>query len=145
MKKLILVAALSAAFSVNAAELGLAAGKNKSLDENVYALSLGTTLAGLKVSTEVGVAKDTFTSVGVSVGREMRVWKFGVTPYLGGGYIQSDIKGRESGGVATTGVEVSYPLSKSLALVGDYTYSWDVQKKTDFQGGLLTAGVRFSF
>jgi hypothetical protein len=61
------------------------------------------------------------------------------------GYISTDVAGKESGGVGSTGVEVSVPLFKGVSAVVDYTYNWDIQSKTDFRGGIFTAGVRMSF
>jgi hypothetical protein len=145
MKKLLFATLLSAAFAANSAEVGLTAGKVKAHDQNVYSLSLGTSLLGLKVSSEVKLAKDVYTSVGADVGKEFKVWKVGVTPHIGGAYVQSDLRGKESGSVISTGVEFSYNLTKGIALVGDYSYTWDLQSKTDFQGGQFMAGIRVNF
>lgn len=146
MKKVIIATVVAAAFSTaNAFELGVSVGKDKKVDENVYVLSSGTSLAGLKVSADATLAKDKYVSVGGSVGKQYNVWKVGVTPHVGAAYVQSDMKGKESGAVAGVGVELSLPVTKGIAIVGDYTYNWDIQNKTDFQGGLFTAGIRLTF
>lgn len=146
MKKVIIASLLAASFSAaNAFEVGVSVGKDKNVDQNVYVLSSGTSLAGLKLSADATLAKDKYASVGGSVGKQFNVWALAVTPHVGSAYVQSDMKGKESGLVAGLGVEVALPVTKGIAIVGDYTYNWDVQKKTDFQGGLFTAGIRLTF
>jgi hypothetical protein len=145
MKKLVIASLCAVAFSANALEVGLSVGRDRNVDDTLYVLSAGTSVAGLKVSAEAGGVLDKYATIGASVGREFKVWRVGVTPHAGLGYISTDVAGKESGGVGNTGVEVSVPLFKGVSAVVDYTYNWDIQSKTDFRGGIFTAGVRMSF
>lgn len=145
MKKLVIASLCAAAFSANAFEAGLSVGRDRNVDDTLYVLSAGTSVVGLKVSAEVGGVIDKYTTIGASVGREYKVWRLGLTPHVGMNYVKTDIANKESGGAVSSGFEVSMPLVKGVSAVADYTYSWDIQSKTDFRGGIFTAGVRMSF
>lgn len=145
MKKAIFGLMFVAATSAHAVDVGVSAGVNRSVDENVGVVTMGTSMRDFRFNLGVGYTVDTASSIGFSAGREMKLWSFTVTPQLGAAYLESDSKTLKSGGIITTGVNVAYPVTKKIAVTFDYARQWDIQSRTDFQGNVVTAGLRTSF
>jgi hypothetical protein len=146
MKKTILSLMLVAGMgAVQAADVGFSAGVNKDVDESVGVLSIGTSMHQFRLDAKVGYTVDTSTSIGFGVGREMKVWALTVTPQIGAAYLESDSASFKSGGIVTTGVNVAYPVMKKVAITFDVNRQWDIQSRTNFEGTVITAGLRTSF
>jgi hypothetical protein len=146
MKKTIVGLMFAASLgSVHAADVTFSAGVNRGADENMGAVAIGTTMYRFRLDAKVAHTIDTSTSIGLGVGREVKLWALTVTPQVGLAYAEADSKAQKSGGIVTTGVNVSYPIMKNVAVTFDIGRQWDMQDRTNFEGTVITAGLRTSF
>lgn len=145
MKKVIFSLLVASAASVQAADVGVSFGVNRNVDEPVGAVSIGASMNSLRLEAEVGHTRNSSTAIGFNVGREVKVWSLTLTPHVGASYIEPDKKSVNSGAAITTGLSVSYPLTKHFVGVVDVTRNWDVEDRTNFLSTVVTAGVRTNF
>ncbi len=149
MKKFILTVAavvlVGAGFSAHALEGELDVGRNSTMKTDVTRYSLGTTVSyGLKVSGVVENARDVYDSYGVSVAKSFQVMdKVSLTPKLGVSFVDGKIL--KDGWVGRYGIGAAYDLTKTTALVTDFTRTFDVKNANQYKGNTITAGVRFAF
>ena len=146
MKKTIFGVMLVASIgSVYAADVSFSAGVNRGADENIGVVGIGTTMHQFRLDAKVGHTADTATSVGFGVGRSVKLWSLSITPQIGAAYVESDSRALKSGGIVTTGVNFAYPVIKNMAVTVDVSRQWDIQSRTNFEGTVITAGLRTSF
>jgi hypothetical protein len=145
MKKSIIAIMLATAGIAQAAEVGLSAGTDKKFGRDMIVASVGTSVAGLHTSVDVSRVQDTYHTFGMSVGKQFNVMGVNVLPYGSLAYLQADAPKLQNGGVGSAGLEFSIPLSKTLSVTADVGYRWDVKKSTDYEGTLVTFGIKGSF
>jgi hypothetical protein len=146
MKKAIIGLSLAVGLSsVYAADVGISVGRDQNSKQEVAALSIGTTMHAFRLEAEVSRTVDTSTSIGASVGRELKLGSFSLTPHIGAAYIEAESSSVKSGSVVTSGLSASYALTKHVSVAVDLTRLWDVSNSTNFQGNVVTAGLRTSF
>ena len=146
--KLTLVAALLAASGIaSAIEVGINAGRSFADDRNSTGITIGQKTGA--VGIEAGF--DAFRS-GVDQNRWSLIGSYDVTKVAGAtvavkaGGAWLDNKGTTSDGyTALVGAGASYPLSKQLALTADYKYQIGQKRVDQFNGGNVTAGLKYSF
>jgi outer membrane autotransporter protein len=147
MKKMILVAALMAAFSAQAVELGINASRDTaSSDRNGYGFTVGQKFD--KVGITAGFDKYT---TGTELSKYTLVGFYDVTKVgaatlaVKGGVAYLDQKNTTDGYAALVGVGVSYPLSKQVALIADYRYQVGQSSVNSLDGGTVAAGLKYAF
>lgn len=145
MKKLIFGLMCMTAFSTYAADIGLSVGKDQKFKKDVTSVSIGTEFVGLKVSTDITRASDTYYSVGNSVGKSFKLFFLEAQPYVGVSYMKADNSKLKNGFVGLTGFELSLPLNKHVALTSDISRRWDLDAKTDYKGTVVMVGLKGSF
>jgi len=144
MKKVLFTALLLASASVSATDLGLSVGRDQAVRKDVTALSVGTSVVGLKATASLSTVRDTYSAVSGSVGKSFGVVKsVSVTPSIGLQRINPD-RGI-IGYAAVAGVEGAYALSKDTALVASFSHRYDVKDAAAFKGNQVTAGLKVSF
>lgn len=139
---LIVAASITSAY---AADVGFSVGRDRTSDKEYGAVSIGTSINTFRLEAEVGRVVDTGTSIGASIGKEFKVGPITVTPHVGAAYIEATEKTVKSGSVVTSGLGASYPITKQVSFTVDFSRMWDIQDRTNFQGNLVTAGLRTSF
>lgn len=145
MRKTVIALLMASAVSAQAAEVTLSHGIDKKMDRDITVVSLGTSVAGFSASVDVSRVQDRYHSLGTSLGATVDVLGVRVVPYVGGAYVHADTKTLKNGAVAIGGVEFSLPLSKTVSLTADASYRWDVNKDTNYQGSVVTFGVKGAF
>jgi hypothetical protein len=145
MKKTLIGLMMATAFTAQAADIGLSVGRDGSLDREIVVLSVGTSAFGLNTSVEVSKVEDAYHSIGSSVGKSFKLFGVGLLPYASLGYVHADASNLKNGRVGATGVEVSYAVSKNFSLTADYSYRWDLKQDTNYEGSLLTLGIKTTF
>jgi outer membrane autotransporter protein len=147
MKKMILVAALMAAFSAQAVELGINASRDTAnSDRSGYGLTVGQKFD--KVGITAGFDKYT---TGTELSKYTLVGSYDVTKVgaatiaVKGGVAYLDQKNTTDGYAALVGVGVSYPLSKQVALTADYRYQAGQSRVSSLDGGTIAAGLKYAF
>ena len=147
MKKIILVTALLASMSAQAVELGINASRDTAnSDRTGYGLTggqkydkFGVTAGFDRYTTSTDLNKYTLvTSYDVTqVGA--------VTIAVKGGVAYLDQKNTTDGYAGLVGAGVSYPLSKQVALTGDYRYQAGQSRVSSLNGNTISAGLKYSF
>jgi outer membrane autotransporter protein len=147
MKKIILVAALMAAVSAQAVELGINASRDTAnSDRSGYGLTVGQKFD--KVGITAGFDKYT---TGTELSKYTLVGSYDVTKIgaatiaVKGGVAYLDQKNTTDGYAALVGVGVSYPLSKQVALTADYRYQAGQSRVSSLDGGTIAAGLKYAF
>jgi outer membrane autotransporter protein len=147
MKKIILVAALMAAVSAQAVELGINASRDTAnSDRSGYGLTVGQKFD--KVGITAGFDKYT---TGTELSKYTLVGSYDVTKVgaatiaVKGGVAYLDQKNTTDGYAALVGVGVSYPLSKQVALTADYRYQAGQSRVSSLDGGTIAAGLKYAF
>ena len=149
MKKTLLAAMLlSLAGAASALEVGVTAGTETSGSDKAF--------AGVTVGQKFGAAGVTGgferTTVGVnsqnrwSLTGSYDVLKLGsatVAAKVGGVFL--DNSAAVDGYALQVGVGVSYPLTKTVSLTGDYRYQVGQTRVNAFDGNAFTAGVKVAF
>jgi hypothetical protein len=147
--KLTLVAALLVTSSIaSALEVGINAGRTFASDDRN---STGITLGQKTGAVGIEAGFDAFRS-GVDQNRWSLIGSYDVTQVAGvtvavkAGGAWLDNKGTTSDGyTALVGAGASYPLNKQLALTADYKYQVGQKRVDQFNGGNVTAGLKYSF
>jgi hypothetical protein len=145
MRKTVFAILMASAFGVQAADVGLSVGTDRKFDRDLTVLTVGTKVVGLHTSIDLSRVEGTYHSVGTSVGKTFTVFGVGLLPYTSLNYIRADTNALKHGGVAATGVELSYPLNKHLSVSADYSYRWDIKSDTNYEGSLITFGLKSTF
>jgi outer membrane autotransporter protein len=147
MKKIILVAALMAAVSAQAVELGINASRDTAnSDRSGYGLTVGQKFDNVGITAgfdkyTTGTELSKYTLVG-----SYDVTKVGAaTIAVKGGVAYLDQKNTTDGYAALVGVGVSYPLSKQVALTADYRYQAGQSRVSSLDGGTIAAGLKYAF
>jgi outer membrane autotransporter protein len=147
MKKMILVAALMAAFSAQAVELGINASRDTAnSDRSGYGITVGQKFD--KVGITAGFDKYT---TGTELSKYTLVGSYDVTKIgaatiaVKGGVAYLDQKNTTDGYAALVGVGVSYPLSKQVALTADYRYQAGQSRVSSLDGSTISAGLKYAF
>jgi hypothetical protein len=145
MKKMFVAVMLAGAATAHAAEVGLAVGADDKLGRDVTVASLGTKFAGLNVGVELSRAEDTYTGIAATAGRSFQVFGLRVLPHGSLGYIRAEDNALKNGAVGSTGIEIAYPLNKSVFVGADLSYRFDLTKDTNYEGAVLTLGFKTTF
>lgn len=147
MKKLAIMAALVAAVSVaTAADVGV----RYSTTSNTVSETTGVTVGQKFGKIGAEFAFDRAVS-GNNNDRYSLIGSYDVATIAGatvavkagGAYVQPTIG--ETGYAAVAGVGVSYPLTKSVSAVADYSYQRGQERIQSFDGNTLSVGVKYSF
>jgi len=148
MKKLAIVAALLAAFNVSAFEVGVVGG-GVTGDRDGGLAGVTATQKWGAVSLEGGYAQawlnnstqNRWTAV---LGYDAYVNpKFVAT--LKGGYAYLNNQDAASGSALTAGLGLTFPLNNKWALTADYAYQWAESGVTQFNGNVITGGLKYKF
>jgi len=147
LKKLVLVAAMMAAVSAQAVEVGINASRdsgNSSRDGGGLTIGerFGTTgiVAGWDRYSS-GTELNKYTLMGT-----YDVANFGktlVTVKAGVAYV--DQKNSTDGYAGLVGVGVSYPVYKQVSLTADYRYQAGQSRISSLDGSTVSAGLKYSF
>jgi outer membrane autotransporter protein len=147
MKKLVLVAALMAAFSAQAVEVGINASTDTAnTDRNGYGVTVGQKFGAMGVTAgfdrySKGMDLDKYSLVG-----SYDVTKIGtatVAVKAGGAYL--DQKNGKDGYAALIGAGVSIPVTKQVAATFDYRYQAGQSSVKNLDGNTVSAGLKYSF
>ena len=148
MKKLVIMAALAvAAVSASALDFGVRGTHNPASVADSVGVTVGQKLGAFGVegafdrSTRGTVNVNKFSLVGSY--NLVKVAGITIAPKLGVSYIDPSV-GAE-GYAASVGVGASYPLSKKVSLVADYSYQRGQSRVSAFNGNQVSAGVKFAF
>ena len=147
MKKMIFVAALMAAVSAQAVELGINASRDTAnSDRTGYGITLGQKYGqtGIEAGFDrytTGTELNKYTLVG-----SYDVAKFGgvtVSAKAGAAYI--DQKNTTDGYAFLVGAGVAYPIAKQVSLTADYRYQAGQSRISSLDGNTISAGLKYSF
>jgi outer membrane autotransporter protein len=160
MKKAILALALLAVTSLaSAVEVGAywdwARSTNGSTDQAVGA-SVGDKLGKLDPSlSKVGVQAtfDRSTSGALNTNRYTATASYDVFTFskvtvdvrAGVAYLDPQSTHLSSGGAGLVGFGLSYPVTEKVALVADYAYQKGNNITKEYNGNIITTGVKYSF
>jgi len=147
MKKIILVAALMAAVSAQAVELGINASRDTAnSDRTGYGITVGQKFGSYGVTAGFDQYKDGTDLNKYSLVGSYDVTKVGpVTLAAKAGVAYLDQKGATDGYAALVGAGASYPLTKELALTADYRYQAGQSRVSNLNGSTIAAGLKYSF
>jgi outer membrane autotransporter protein len=147
MKKIFLVAALMAAVSAQAVELGINASRDTAnSDRSGYGITIGQKYGhtGIEAGFDkytTGTELSKYTLVG-----SYDIAKFGaatVAAKAGVGYI--DQKNTTDGYAFLVGAGVTYPVAKQVSLTADYRYQAGQSRINTLDGSTISAGLKYSF
>jgi outer membrane autotransporter protein len=147
MKKLAIMAILAtAAITASATDIGVRYVNNG----NTLADSTGFTLGQKFGNVGAELAFDR-SATGAKNDRYSLLGSYDVTTVLGAtvaakagaSFVQPSVG--ESGYAAVVGAGVSYPLTKSVSAVADYSYQHGQDRVKEFNGNAVSVGVKFSF
>ena len=147
MKKLVLVAALMAAFSAQAVEVGVNGSTDTAnTDRTGYGVTVGQKFDKVGVTAgfdrySTGVDLNKYTLMGsydvAKVGTATIAVKAGVA-YL-------DQKNAKDGYAGLVGAGVSIPVTKQVAATVDYRYQAGQSRVNNLDGSTVSAGLKYSF
>lgn len=148
MKKLVMIAALLAAFNVSAFEVGVnGGGVTGSQAGGLTSITAGQKFDKFGVELGYGQAwLDTSTQNRWSVTGSYDVYtseQFVVATKVGYNYLNN--ASQPSGSAITVGLGATVPLDQNWALTADYAYQMAQSGVTQFNGNVLTAGVKYKF
>ena len=147
MKKLVLVAALMAAFSAQAVELGVNASTDTAnTDRNGFGVTLGHKID--KFGLTAGFDR---YSKGTDVDKYSLIGSYDVTRIgnatfavkAGGAYLNQ--KNGNDGYAALVGAGLSIPFTKQVAATFDYRYQAGRSNVNHLDGSTVSAGLKYSF
>ena len=148
MKKLFVIMALSAlSATAFAADVGLRYGHSGSLGTPAIGVTLGQKFGGVGVEG----AFDRATAGAVNVNRYSVIGSYdlvklgGVTVAGKAGVAYVDPSVGRTGYAGLVGVGASFPLSKSVNLVADYSYQRGQNSVRALDGNIVSVGVKYSF
>jgi outer membrane autotransporter protein len=150
MKKLVIATILASTVGLaQAADVTVRTGHNGLTAQNYVGVAVGLAKSG-PLGLEVGADRSTSGSQNVNrfstavTADVAKVFGATVTARLGGAYL--DRATNQSGLAAMAGVGVAYPLSKTMAVVADYTYQYAGEASvSNLNGGITSVGLRVSF
>jgi outer membrane autotransporter protein len=147
MKRVILVAALMAAFSAQAVEVGVnASSDTANTDRTGYGVTIGQKFDKVGVTAgfdrySTGIDLNKYTLMGsydvAKVGTATVAVKAGVA-YL-------DQKNAKDGYAGLVGAGVSIPVTKQVAATVDYRYQAGQSRVNNLDGSTVSAGLKYSF
>lgn len=148
MKKVLLIATLLAAFNVSAVELGVnGGGVSGSTSGGLAAVTVGQKFDKIGVEGGYGQAwlngstQNRWTLTG-----SYDVYttdKFVVAGKVGYAYLNN--QNAPSGSAITVGLGVTVPFTEHVAGTLDYAYQMAESGVTQFNGNVITAGVKYKF
>lgn len=148
MKKVFLIAALLAAFSASAVEVGVnGGGVTGSQAGGLAAVTVGQKFDKFGVEAGYGQAwlsdstQNRFSLVGSY--DVYTTEQFVVAGKVG--YVYLNNASQTSGSAATVGLGITVPVDQNWALTADYAYQMAQTGVTQFNGNILTAGVKYKF
>lgn len=149
MKKLVIATILAGAMGVaSAADVTVRAGHNGATNQNSVGVAMGLVKSG-PFGVEVGVDRSTSGADNLNRATLLatadvaKVWGTTVTAKFGGAYLDRSLG--QSGVATLVGVGVSYPVTKTVSMVADYTYQYSETQVSDLNGGIASLGLRVSF
>ena len=147
MKKLVLVAALMAAFSAQAVEVGVNASTDSANNDRTgYGVTLGQKFGGFGVTAGFdrytkGTDLDKYSLVG-----SYDVTRVGTaTVAVKAGAVYLNQKTGNDGYAALAGAGVTLPVTKQLAATVDYRYQAGQSSVRSLDGSTVSAGLKYSF
>ena len=147
MKKLVLVAALMAAFSAQAVEVGVNASTDSANNDRTgYGVTLGQKFGGFGVTAgfdryNTSVDLDKYSLVGSY--DVTRIGTATVAVKAGAAYLNQ--KTSNDGYAALAGAGVTLPVTKQLAATVDYRYQAGQSSVRNLDGSTVSAGLKYSF
>lgn len=148
MKKLVLIAALLTAFNAGAVEVGVnGGGITGSQAGGLAAVTVAQKFDKFGVEAGYGQAwLDRTTQNRWTLTGSYDVYtteQFVVAGKVG--YVYLNNASQPSGSAATVGLGVTVPVDQNWALTADYAYQMAASGITQFNGNIITAGVRYKF
>ena len=148
MKKLVIIAALLAAFNASAFEVGVnGGGVSGSQAGGLAAVTAGQKWDRVGVEAGYGQAwlnnatQNRWTLVGSY--DVYRAEQFTLVGKVGYAYLNN--QNTPSGSAATVGVGAVVPINNQWAATLDYAYQMSASGVTQFNGNVITAGVKYTF
>ena len=147
MKKLVLVAALMAAFSAQAVEVGVNASTDSANNDRTgYGVTLGQKFGAMGVTAgfdryNKSVDLDKYSLVGSY--DVTRIGTATVAVKAGAAYLNQ--KTSNDGYAALAGAGVTLPVTKQLAATVDYRYQAGQSSVRNLDGSTVSAGLKYSF
>ena len=144
IKKILLVASLvGAVAAAQAAEIGITDGNNYTKNENVWGVTVGTSLKSYTLTG--GFARnssaDTFSITGA---KDIAKFKSAdIAVKTGVAYIDNKVD--PDGYAFIVGVGASMPITKVVSATLDYSYQAGENKVSSQDGNRLTAGLKYRF
>jgi outer membrane autotransporter protein len=147
MKKVLIIAALLASFNASAVEVGVNGGVITGDSGGLATVTIGEKFGKFGVEAGYGQAwLDSSTQNRWTLVGSYDVYtadKFVVAGKVG--YVYLNNQSVVSGSAATVGVGVTVPLNKNWAATVDYAYQMAESGVTQFNGNIVTAGVKYKF
>ena len=149
MKKVLVGSVIAlAALSVSAVELGVNVARDfGNTPRNSVGLTVGKTFGPVNVGLGFNRSTDTQNNQNrFSLAGGVNLMKLGpvlVTPNVSFAYLSNSLSA--DGYAMTAGVDFSMPLTKRLDGYVDYSHQFGQDRVSRFDGGALTAGVRYKF
>jgi outer membrane autotransporter protein len=147
MKKIIFVAALMAAVSAQAVELGINASRDNG---NSNRDGGGLTISESFGTTGIVAGWDRYSS-GTELNKYSLMGTYDVANFgkavvaVKAGVAYVDQKNSTDGYAGLVGVGVSYPVAKKVSLTADYRYQAGQSRISSLDGGTVSAGLKYSF
>lgn len=145
MKSFILASLMLVTLSAQALEVGVAVGRDAKLKKDLTTVTVGKSIGTVGADLQFSRAEGAYESYGANFGKSFRVGPVSVIPHVGASYVNMTSSSARDGYSVSTGFGVEYALSKTVALTGDLTRSFNVRNNTDFTGNAVTFGVKGSF
>jgi len=147
MKKVLIIAALLASFNASAVEIGVNGGVITGDAGGLATVTIGEKFG--KFGVEVGYGQawlDSSTQNRWTIVGSYDVYtaeKFVVAGKVGYAYLNN--QSAVSGSAATVGLGVTVSLNKNWAATVDYAYQMAESGVTQFNGNIVTAGIKYKF
>lgn len=147
MKKVLVIAALMASFSASAAEIGVNGGVITGDAGGVANITVGQKWDKFGVEAGYGQAwLDSATQNRWTLVGSYDVYtsqKFILAGKVGYAYLNN--QNAPSGSAATVGLGLTVPFTNNVAGTLDYAYQMAESGVTQFNGNIVTAGVKYKF
>lgn len=147
LKKLVLVAALMAAVSAQAVEVGINASRDNG---NSNRDGGGLTISESFGTTGIVAGWDRYSS-GTELNKYSLMGTYDVATFgkavvaVKAGVAYVDQKSTIDGYAGLIGVGVSYPVYKKVSLTADYRYQAGQSRISSLDGSTVSAGLKFAF
>ena len=147
MKKVLIIAALLASFNASAVEIGVNGGVITGDAGGLAAVTIGEKFGKFGVEAGYGQAwLDSSTQNRWTLVGSYDLYtadKFVVAGKVGYAYLNN--QNAVSGSAATLGVGVTVPFNKNWSGTVDYAYQMAESGVTQFNGNVITAGIKYKF